>query len=135
MRDKGLWIKKTIKECWDKIGRPPVTVWWVEINKGDDVCPNILSRLVARQIRGPGQDAVFAPTPPLEALRTVLTLAATDLSGKPKRCRLPNSDMRTLFFLLISAVLISTHPPIPMSRAISSFLPKTRTEGKVYVVF
>ena len=66
VRDKGLWIKRSIKECWDKTGRPPVTVRWVETNKEDDVCPNIRSRLVAPQIRGPGQDAVFAPTPPQE---------------------------------------------------------------------
>ena len=83
-----------MRECWDKTNRPPVTVRWVETNKGDDVNPNIRSRLVARQIRGPGQDAVFAPTPPLEALRTVLSLAATDLPNKPKRCRDPSSDKR-----------------------------------------
>ena len=87
VKDKGLWVKRTIKECWDRTNGPPVTVRWVETNKGDDVCPNIRSRLVARQIRPAGQDAVFAPTPPLEALRTVLSLAATDLPGRPKRCR------------------------------------------------
>ena len=37
---------------------------------------------------------MFAPTPPLEALRTVLSLAATDLPGRPKRCRDPKSEKR-----------------------------------------
>ena len=83
-----------MKECLDRTGRPPVTVRWVDTNKGDDKCPNIRSRFVARQIRGPGQDAVFAPTPPLEALRTVLSLAATDLPGRPARCRDPKSESR-----------------------------------------
>ena len=95
VRDKGLWIKRSVKECWDRTRGPPVTVRWVETNKGDDVVPNIRSRLVARQIRPAGQDAVFAPTPPLEALRTVLSLAATDLPGRPKRCRDPSSKERT----------------------------------------
>ena len=81
VKAKGLWLKRPIRECLDKTGRPPVTVRWVDTNKGDDKCPNIRSRLVARQIRWPGQEAVFAPTPPLEALRTVLSLAATDLPG------------------------------------------------------
>lgn len=94
VRDKGLWVKRSIRECWEKTGKPPVTVRWVETNKGDDINPNIRSRLVARQIRGPGQDPVFAPTPPLEALRTVLSLAATDLPGRPKRCRDPKSEKR-----------------------------------------
>ena len=52
---------------------------WVDVNKGDDLCPNVRSRLVARQIRQAGEDAIFAPTPPLEALRSVLSMAATDL--------------------------------------------------------
>ena len=95
IRDKGLWTKRAIKDCWDKTRGPPVTVRWVETNKGDDITPNIRSRLVARQIRGPGQDAVFAPTPPLEALRTVLSLAATDLPNRPARCRDPSSESRT----------------------------------------
>ena len=95
VREKGLWAKRAVKECWDKTRGPPVSVRWVETNKGDDVNPNIRSRLVARQIRGPGQDAVFAPTPPLEALRTVLSLAATDLPNRPARCRDPTSESRT----------------------------------------
>ena len=78
IREKGLWVKRSVRECLERTRGPPVTVRWVETNKGDDVNPNIRSRLAARQIRGPGQDAVFAPTPPLEALRTVLSLAATD---------------------------------------------------------
>ena len=94
VREKGLWLKRSVKECWERTRRPPVTVRWVETNKGDDVNPNIRSRLVARQIRGPGEDATFAPTPPLEALRTVLSLAATDLPGR-QRCRSPTSSKRT----------------------------------------
>ena len=95
VKSKGLWAKRAVKECWERTRGPPVTVRWVEVNKGDDQNPNIRSRLVARQIRGPGQDAVFAPTPPLEALLTVLSLAATDLPGRPARCRDPNSSKRT----------------------------------------
>ena len=30
VREKGLWIKKAIKECWDRTGCPPVTVRWVD---------------------------------------------------------------------------------------------------------
>jgi hypothetical protein len=94
VRSKGLWAKRPVRECLDRTGRPPVTVRWVDTNKGDDNCPNIRSRLVARQIRGPGQEAVFAPTPALEALRTALSLAATDLPGRPSRCRDPKSEKR-----------------------------------------
>ena len=58
---------------------------WVETNKGDDSNPNIRSRLVAREIRTAGQDAIFAPTPPLESLRMVLSYAASDIGKKHDR--------------------------------------------------
>ena len=95
MREKGLWVKRSVKECWERTRGPPVTVRWVETDNGVDVCLNIRPGLVAPQIRLAGQDVVFAPIPPLEALRTVLTLAATTLLGWPKRCWDPSSKHRT----------------------------------------
>ena len=51
--------------------------------------------MVARDIRLPGEQAIFAPTPPLEALRTVLSAAATDWIGaKRKHIRSHNSEQR-----------------------------------------
>ena len=84
-------------------GRGAISVRWVDTNKGDDICPNIRSRLVARQIRGAGEETIFAPTPPLETLRTVISLAATDLPGRAPCCRDPDSNER----MQISAVDIS----------------------------
>ena len=84
-------------------GKPPITVRWVDVNKGDNENPNIRSRLVARQIRQAGEDAISAPTPPLEALRSILSLATTDFPGKPKHVRDGMSERRTQ----ISAVDIS----------------------------
>ena len=68
---------------------------WVDVNKGDDTNPNVRSRLVARQIRQAGEDAIFAPTPPLEALRQIISLAATDMPGRPLHVRDPESNRRT----------------------------------------
>ena len=50
---------------------------WVDTNKGDDDEPNCRSRLVAKDIRKRGEDAICAPTPPLESLRAVLSLVAS----------------------------------------------------------
>jgi hypothetical protein len=99
---KGVWRKSTTAECRRIMGRNPITVRWVDVNKGDDVNPNIRSRLVARQIRGPGEEATFAPTPPLEKLRTIISMAATDLPGRTC-CRDPDSEER----MQVSAVDIS----------------------------
>ena len=67
---------------------------WVDVNKGDDITPNYRSRLVAREIRRHGEEPIFAPTPPLESLRTVLSFAATDLGGH-SHVRDPTSESRT----------------------------------------
>ena len=66
-----------------RTGKPPITVRWVETNKGDDANPKYRSRLVAREIRMQGEDAIFAPTPPLESLRIVLSHAVTNMPGEP----------------------------------------------------
>ena len=92
---KEVWELRPINECRRITGKPPVTVRWVDVNKGDDLNPNMRSRLVARQIRQAGEEAIFAPTPPLEALRSIISMAATDLPGRPLHVRDPESERRT----------------------------------------
>ena len=70
---KSVWKQIPAQDAWKLGGRPPITVRWVDVNKGDDEVPDIRSRRVARQIWGCNEDPVSAPTPPLEALRTVLS--------------------------------------------------------------
>ena len=93
---KGVWRKRPKDESKKVTGKQPITVRWVDINKGDEVSPNYRSRLVARQLkaRDPSGDSFFAPTPPLEALRTVLSLTATTIGGHRPDWR-PDSETRT----------------------------------------
>ena len=91
---KQVWTKRPVDEARRKTGKPPITVRWVDVNKGDDTNPNIRSRLVARQIRQPGEEAIFAPTPPLESLRTIISLAATNVEGRAPHVRDPKSERR-----------------------------------------
>ena len=79
---KGVWKKVSTQEAWRISGRPPITHRRVDVNKGDGQHPDMTSRLVARQIRGAHEDPMFAPTPPSEALGTVLSYAATDIDGE-----------------------------------------------------
>ena len=89
-----MWELKPRSEARQRQGKPPITVRWVDVNKGDDITPNYRSRLVAREIRRHGEEPIFAPTPPLESLRTVLSFAATDL-GEHSHVRDPTSESRT----------------------------------------
>ena len=84
-KSKGVWELRKVAEALQRTGRRPISVRWVEVNKGDSENPRIRSRLVAREIRGPRQEACFAPIPPLENMRMVRSFAVTEISRqKPK---------------------------------------------------
>ena len=50
---------------------------WVDVNKGDFDNPNCRSIFVGREFNAGKDDSLYAATPPLEALRYVLSCAAT----------------------------------------------------------
>ena len=98
--DKEVWSLVPTAEAKKETGKPPISVRWVHTNKGDDVHPNMRARLVAREMRNAGDEAIFAPTPPLETLRTVLSLATTRLPGQKPLCRDPTSERRVQISLV-----------------------------------
>ena len=62
--------------------------------------PKIRSRLVTRELRGPGQEACFAPTPPLESLRIIRCCAVTQIEGEEIKTWDPNSEERMQLLLV-----------------------------------
>ena len=60
---KEVWVVRKISEARQRTGRPPITVRWVETNKGDDKNPKIRSRLVAREIRQFGRGRYLRADP------------------------------------------------------------------------
>ena len=76
-RSKGVWTKVPKASARSETGRPPISVPRVDVSKGDEQNPNYRSRLVARQPKAHDKsgETYFAPAPPLEALRAVLSLA------------------------------------------------------------
>ena len=60
MEGRKLWTQRPVKECWDKTGKAPVSVRWVDINKGGKgktheeyfKLMDLRSRLVARDFKG-----------------------------------------------------------------------------------
>ena len=89
-------------------GRAPISVRWVDVNKGDDLNPNYRSRLVARQLKATDTSgkSYFAPAPPLEALRTVISMAMTRTSthrpdwdpGSETRMQISLIDVKRAYF-------------------------------------
>ena len=43
-----VWVRRNMSEAFKNMGKAPISVRWVDVNKGDDENPNCRSRLVAR---------------------------------------------------------------------------------------
>ena len=79
------WDLVDEREAWEVTGSSPVSVRWVDKNKGDVREPKWRSRLVARQFKQYNDDSMYAPMPPLEAKKTLMSLAASGIGGKRGR--------------------------------------------------
>ena len=73
---KPVW-KKILRSVAKAKGWKIVKSRWIDINKGDDKNPNYRSRMVGKEFNDSVVDGLFAATPPLEALRLLLSWAAT----------------------------------------------------------
>eukprot|EP00959_Pyramimonas_sp_CCMP1952_P225103 4707136-Pyramimonas_sp.AAC.1 len=71
MAQLGVWAYAREEDCQRELGRGPLSVRWVDIDKGDTDRPDCRSRLVVQETKAQstlaGDDigAVFAATPPL----------------------------------------------------------------------
>ena len=92
--DMGVYDVSAVADCWWITGKAPIRSRWVDINKGDDQRPNYRSRWVAQQIRtDKGQWELFAGTPPLEAIRYLVSVCAS-----MKGARLMTNDISRAYF-------------------------------------
>ncbi|CAK0865359.1 unnamed protein product, partial [Prorocentrum cordatum] len=101
MAQLGAWVYAREEDCQRELGRRPLSVRWVDIDKGGTDRPDYGSRLST--IAGGDVGAAFAATPPLECLRLICSMV---MSSDP-------SEGRVLRFLDISRA----HPPCEIKRA------------------
>ena len=77
VKKMGLYVKVPIADCRGDTGNAPIRVRWVDINKGENREPNYRSRFVAKEINTYKRNDLFIATPPLEALKLVISMTAT----------------------------------------------------------
>jgi hypothetical protein len=77
VRTMGVYRKVPRSKCIQTTGKKPIAVRWIDVNKGDDTSPNYRSRLVAKDFKTTVNMELYAATPPLETLRTLISFAAT----------------------------------------------------------
>lgn len=92
-KQRTLYIKVPLSVCWEHSGGPPIGTKWVDINKRDEENPEIRSRLVAQQFNRYTTDEFFAPTPPLAALKIMLSILATYKSRNNRAYRMRLLDV------------------------------------------
>ena len=93
----GVYDYATVSEqqqCMGKI----IGVRWADVNKGDSEDPEYRSRLVGREF---AVGNVYAATPPLEALRIIISHAATYPESGPERVIMINDVRRAYFYAKI----------------------------------
>ena len=94
VRKMNLYTKVPISQCYEITKKAPISIRWIDINKGDKERPNYRSRVVAREINTHKREDLFAATPPLEALKTIISITASGNKGE----RLMVNDVSRAFF-------------------------------------
>ena len=77
------------------------TVRWVDVNEGEAVDVNQWSRLVRREFNIGRDDALYASIPPLEALRLIVSHAATHQEHRQRRMLMMHDVRRAYFYVKI----------------------------------
>ena len=95
-----------LKKVWTKIPRSVAVArgWkiiktrWIDINKGDITNPNYRSRFVGKEFNNGVEEGLFAATPPLEALKAMISELATEDEGEVEETVLMINDVARAFF-------------------------------------
>ena len=95
-RRMGVYTKVHRSEV-AKAGAKTITTRWVDTNKGDLVSPNYRARLVGREMKTDNRLDLFAGTPPLEALKMVLSKCASNQRGR-QPYRVMTIDVKRTYF-------------------------------------
>ena len=77
LRDLGVYEKVDEKEAREKYGITPIDTKWIDTDKAFEGEPmQIRSRNCAREFKSDDRPDLYAGTPPLEALKVVMSIAA-----------------------------------------------------------
>ena len=94
-RDMGVYTKVK-REKWMRV----ISTKWLDTNKGDEDHPNYRARLVGREIKVNKRDDLFAATPPLESLRMIISICASNQRQRDHRDNyiIMSNDIKRAYF-------------------------------------
>ena len=81
-------------------GMKIISTKWLDVNKGDDKNKNYRARLVGREIAFDKRDDLFAATPPLESLRTILSICSSNQNSSNAKDNfvIMSNDVKRAYF-------------------------------------
>ena len=97
VRRRGVYERRPYEEAKQRTGKAPIRLRWVDTNKGTPEVPNYRSRIVAMEVKKDNRLDLFAPTPPLEAMKLVVSNAASD-GTKGREKVLMTIDIKRAYF-------------------------------------
>lgn len=95
---------------------------WIDVNKGDSAHPNFRSILVGREYNEYRGDTLYASTRPLEAMRMIISDAATHEGGEQQH----NAKRRDLMVNGLSRAYFNA----PAKRALCMEVPMENIDAK-----
>ena len=81
IRRHKMYTRVSREVCLRETGRAPIKTGWAETDKGQPGKPNVRVRWVANEYKTHARPELYASTPPLEALKVVLSEIATGKRG------------------------------------------------------
>ena len=116
LKQYGVFEQVSVEECWKEIGNRPIGVRRIDCNEGDAVHPSFRSRLVAKEIKKDSMIDLFAATPPIEAKKSLSSLAVTEgywfhRENRDDGIKLDVTDIRKrILMLLLGELAMSSYP-------------------------
>ena len=83
-------------------GKKVIKTRWIDINKGDEASPDLRSRLVGKEFADSIDPGLYAATPPVEAMRVILSRSATVGKSDVKKVVMTNDVRRAYFHATVS---------------------------------
>ena len=78
-------------------GHKVIITRWLDVDKGDEERPNYRARLVGRELKTDNRLDLFAATPPLESLRLLCSICASN-QWRARPYRMLSIDVKRAYF-------------------------------------
>ena len=96
LKDMGVYKVVLRSEAVEK-GKKIIGTRWLDVDKGSASCPDVRSRCVAKDFNTNAQDDLFAATPALEGVKSLISMTSSSADGWEPTERILVLDIKRAF--------------------------------------